>query len=71
MALQRVKRRKKILLIIGIILAAIVLALLGIFLAGVIGYEINMNNVEDTEFMGSRYAPSAEKVDGVWTFYVP
>lgn len=71
MALQRVKRKKKVLLIIGIILAVIVLALLGIFLAGVIGYEINMNNVEDTEFMGSRYAPSAEKVDGVWTFYVP
>lgn len=71
MALQREKRRHLVWKIIGFILLAILLALLTIFIVGLIGYEVNMGKVEDTEYLGSRYAPEADKVDGVWTFYVP
>ena len=67
--LARKKRRNLGWKIAGIILALIILALLVIFAVGMIGYEVNMNRAEETEYLGSAYTPVME--DGVWTFYVP
>lgn len=69
MALQREKKRHLAWKIVGLVLLAILLALVVIFVVGLIGYEVNMGNVEDTEYLGSRFEPKLE--DGVWTFYVP
>lgn len=69
MGLERKRKARLAWKIAGIVLALIVAALLIIFVVGLIGYEVNMSEVEKTEYLGSAYTP--EMVDGVWTFYVP